>query len=152
MWKCAKGQIGGDGGGGSDGHWAERKRCWLGKKTPTAPLARTFFPHCPPGLPLCAAGRSWAGTHFCTWHRLRGLSSRAKAYLSTLTDLGISAPLCLLATWEDSNKSPCLSLLIELQRGKALVHSANFNPSPHYLTMFNVLESPLRHASEAALN
>lgn len=92
-----------------------------------------------------------AGTCFCTWHVLQGLGSLAKAHLSTLMDLEVPH-FALQPPGRHSNKSPCLILLIELQREKALVHSANLNPSPYYLTMFNVLKSPLRHASKVALN
>lgn len=36
--------------------------------------------------------------------------------LSTLMDFKVCAPHCLSASWDDSNQSPCLHLLIELQR------------------------------------
>lgn len=36
--------------------------------------------------------------------------------LSTLMDFKVCAPLCLSAALDDANRSPCLLLLIELQR------------------------------------
>lgn len=70
-----------------------------------------FTPHCLPGhhgqtllCPIFAHG-----THFGSWTALPEPTF-------TIMDLKVCAPLCLSSTWEDFNKSPCLVLLIELQR------------------------------------
>lgn len=99
---------------GGDGHWAERKRCQLGKKAPHQLLWWYLLPLF---VHLGFVGRTLLGWDLLhSWLSLPGLSSLARAHLPTVMDLKVCAPLCLSATWEDSNKSPSLLLLIELQK------------------------------------
>lgn len=66
IWKCSKGQIGR--GGGSDGHWAGRERCRLGKKAPAAPLATSVLPLI---VYLGFVGRALSGWDLLyIWHSL----------------------------------------------------------------------------------
>lgn len=107
-------RAGTKGWGQSGGHWAGGMRCQLGKTPPMASLATALLPLI---IHLGFLGQNGLGWDpLLHRHALQGPHSLAKAYLSTLTDLKVRAPLCLSAAWEDSSRSPCLTLLIELQR------------------------------------
>lgn len=107
-------RAGTKGWGQSGGTWAGRMRCQPGKTAPTASLATDLLPLI---IHLGFLGQNGLGWDPLLHRRtLQGPHSLAKAYLSTLTDLKVCAPLCLSAAWEASSRSPCPILLIELQR------------------------------------
>lgn len=134
----------------SGGTWAGRMRCQLGKTVPMASLAMDLLPLIIHLGFLGQDGRGWAP--LLHQQALQGPHSLAKAYLSTLTDLKVCAPLCLSASlggFQQKSRTDSVNWITE---EKALVHSANRNPSPRYLSMLNVLKKPTAHASTAALN